>query len=260
MYSYTELLDIIKVLRSEKGCAWDRKQTHESLMPHLLEESYELVDAIKKEDAPNMKEELGDILLQVLMHAEIASEKGEFTMEDIVDGIASKLVYRHPHVFEEDNKLSAEEVEANWEQLKKAEKKQSTQTEAMESIAKSLPALTRAQKIVKKAEEVGFLWDSYEPVVDKIKEELEEVLVEVKKQDNIKIEEEIGDLLFSVVNLAYILQINPEFALTNCMEKFINRFRYIENSAFAKGKQLSQMALEEMDQLWNECKKVESNI
>lgn len=106
MYSYTELLDIIKVLRSEKGCAWDRKQTHESLMPHLLEESYELVDAIKKKDAPNMKEELGDILLQVLMHAEIASEKGEFTMADIVDGIATKLVYRHPHVFEEDNKLS----------------------------------------------------------------------------------------------------------------------------------------------------------
>ncbi|MEG0014647.1 MAG: nucleoside triphosphate pyrophosphohydrolase [Cellulosilyticaceae bacterium] len=259
MYSYTELLDIIKVLRSEKGCAWDRKQTHESLMPHLLEESYELVDAIKKEDAPNMKEELGDILLQVLMHAEIASEKGEFTMEDIVDGIASKLVYRHPHVFEEDNKLSAEEVEANWEQLKKAEKKQSTQTEAMESIAKSLPALTRAQKIVKKAEEVGFLWDSYEPVVDKIKEELEEVLVEVKKQDNIKIEEEIGDLLFSVVNLAYILQINPEFALTNCMEKFINRFRYIENSTFQAGKQLSQLTLSEMDRLWEECKNVRPN-
>ncbi|MGL6174242.1 MAG: nucleoside triphosphate pyrophosphohydrolase [Cellulosilyticaceae bacterium] len=259
MYNYQELIEIIKTLTGENGCEWDKKQTHESLMPHLLEESYELIDAIKNQDVINMQEELGDILLQVLMHAQIAGEAGNFTIEDVINGLASKLVYRHPHVFNENQKIAVEEVEKNWEELKRKEKKQNTQTEAMEAVAKSLPALVRAQKIVKKADEVGFNWNSYEPVIEKIKEELTELIEEVKKQDCNKIEEEMGDLLFSVVNLAYILQINPEFALTNGVEKFINRFRYIENSAFQAGKQLSQMTLEEMDRFWEECKNVRPN-
>ena len=260
MYTYQDLVDIIATLRSENGCAWDRKQTHESLTSNILEESYELVDAIKNNDQVNIKEELGDIMLQVLMHAQIAKENNEFTLDEVIDGIASKLVYRHPHVFKQDGEdITAEQVEANWEVLKKAEKAHTTQTQSMESIAKSLPALTRAQKITKKAAEVGFIWESYEPVVEKVKEELQEVVEEVEKQDFAKIEAEMGDLLFSVVNLAYILQINPEFALTNCMEKFINRFRYIENQAFATGKQLSEMTLQEMDMIWEQCKTVMSD-
>ncbi|MEG0153034.1 MAG: MazG family protein, partial [Cellulosilyticaceae bacterium] len=148
----------------------------------------------------------------------------------------------------------------NWEILKKKEKQQKTETQAMDEVARALPALMRAYKVQKKAAKVGFTWDTYEPIINKIFEEIDELKVEIKKGQLDKINEEMGDVLFSVVNLSYFLEINPEFALTNTTEKFINRFRYIENSAFAKGKQLSQMALEEMDQLWNECKKVESNI
>lgn len=260
-YTYQDLINIIATLRGEDGCAWDKKQTHKSLKASLLEESYELVDAIDNEDISNMKEELGDVLLQVLMHAQIASEEGSFTMEDIVDGIASKLVYRHPHVFGNSDKTSnVSEILESWEMLKKKEKNQQTHTESMMQDTKALPALTRAYKVQKKAAEVGFMWDSYEPIIDKVLEELEELKIEIKANDLNKMNAELGDVLFSIVNLSYFLEINPEFALTNTTEKFINRFRYIENSAFAKEIQLSQMTLEEMDQLWQECKKVESNI
>ncbi|MBU3812461.1 MAG: nucleoside triphosphate pyrophosphohydrolase [Candidatus Niameybacter stercoravium] len=260
-YTYQELLEIIAKLRSEEGCAWDREQTHESLKAPLLEESYELVDAINNKDMGNMKEELGDVLLQVLMHAQIASEQGTFTMEDVVDGIASKLVYRHPHVFGTEEKTNdTSKILQNWEMLKKKEKNEQSQTESMMRITKALPALTRAYKVQKKAASVGFMWDSYEPIIDKVLEELEELKIEIKSGNKQNMNAELGDVLFSVVNLSYFLEINPEFALTNTTEKFINRFRYIENSAFAKEKQLTQMTLEEMDQLWQESKKVELNI
>lgn len=260
-YTYQELLEIIAKLRSEEGCAWDREQTHESLKESLLEESYELIDAINNKDMVNMKEELGDVLLQVLMHAQIASEQGTFTMEDVVDGIASKLVYRHPHVFGNEEKTSdTSKILQTWEILKKKEKNEQSQTESMMRIANTLPALTRAYKVQKKAASVGFMWDSYEPIIDKVLEELEELKIEIKSGNKQKMNAELGDVLFSVVNLSYFLEINPEFALTNTTEKFINRFRYIENSAFAKEKQLTQMTLEEMDQLWQESKKVESHI
>lgn len=260
-YTYQDLKDIIELLRSENGCAWDREQTHESLVPSLIEETYELVEAIQNKDTANLKEELGDVLMQVMMQSQIANEASEFTMEDVIDGIASKLVYRHPHVFKQGEETNnTEEILENWEKLKKKEKKQETQTESMDQVARALPALMRAYKVQKKAAEVGFTWDSYEPILDKVFEEIEELKIEIKQRRLDKMNEELGDVLFSMVNLSYFLEINPEFALTNSTEKFINRFRYIENSAFAKGKQLSQMTLEEMDQLWNECKKVESNI
>lgn len=260
-YTYEDLLKIIEQLRGENGCAWDKEQTHESLTPHLLEESYELVDAIKNKDVGNMKEELGDVLLQVLMHAQIAKEEQTFTMEDVVDSIANKLVYRHPHVFgdEKTEGYSANQVTQRWEELKTKEKNQQSVTEEMLQIAKALPSLTRAYKVQKKAAKVGFMWDDYEPVIDKILEELEEVKIEIKSRDLVKLEEEIGDMLFSIVGLTYFFEINPDFALTKSTEKFINRFRYIENAAFADKKQLSQMTLHEMDQLWDECKKVGSN-
>ncbi|MGL4799450.1 MAG: nucleoside triphosphate pyrophosphohydrolase [Cellulosilyticaceae bacterium] len=259
-YNYEDLVHIIETLRSENGCAWDREQTHKSMVPYLVEESYEVIEAINQGDKPNLKEELGDLLLQVLMHAQIAKENDDFTLDDVVHGIAEKLVYRHPHVFGEEALDTSEEVLKRWEELKAKEKNQQTVTESMEHVAKALPALMRAYKIQKKAAQVGFMWDAYEPIVDKVLEELEEVKNEVKSGDKDKLNKEIGDLLFSVVNLSYFFEINPEFALTNTTEKFINRFRYIENSAFAENKQLSQMTLEEMDSLWNKCKKVESNI
>ncbi|MHC1749009.1 MAG: nucleoside triphosphate pyrophosphohydrolase [Cellulosilyticaceae bacterium] len=253
-YTYEELVQIIATLRGENGCSWDKEQTHESLKEHILEESYELVEAINNTDIINMKEELGDVLLQVLMHTQIAKELGEFTLEDVVDGIASKLVYRHPHIFNEHQDIDSEKVILQWDELKAKEKKHTSQTESMLSVAKALPALTRTNKVVGKAKKIGFFWDAPEPIIDKVKEELEEVENELKNQDLEALEEEIGDLLLSIVNLSNFLEINPEFALTKSLEKFINRFRYIENSAFAMRKQLSEMTLQEMDSLWNKCK------
>lgn len=261
LYTYEELLSIIALLRSDRGCAWDRKQTHESLKANLIEESYELVEAINKADIENMKEELGDVLLQVLMHAQIAAESDLFTMTDVVDGIAKKMVYRHPHVFKKDVvAITTEQVLINWEKLKKKEKKQVTQTEIIEAIPKALPALIRAHKIQRKVAQVGFNPKEYKPILDKVKEEIREVEEEIQKGDSEGLEAEIGDLLFSIVNLSSFFEINPEFALTKAMEKFINRFRYIENATFAKEKQLSQMTLEELDELWNNSKKVEANF
>ena len=260
-YTYEALLEIIKKLRSEEGCAWDREQTHESLKAFLLEESCELIEAIDNKDTENMKEELGDVLLQVLMHAQIASEQELFRIEDVIDGLASKLVYRHPHVFGEGEKTEdASKILENWEKLKKKEKNEQSYTQSMMRVTKALPALTRAYKIQEKAASIGFTWESYEPIIDKVLEELEELKIEIKSGNKEKMNAELGDVLFSVVNLSHFLEINPEFALTNTTEKFINRFRYIENSAFAKEKQLTQMTLEEMDQLWQESKKVESGI
>lgn len=260
-YTYTALLDIIKKLRSEEGCAWDREQTHESLRAFLLEESYELIEAIDNKDIENMKEELGDVLLQVLMHAQIASENNLFSIEDVVDSLADKLIYRHPHVFGTGQKTEdPSKILENWEQLKKKEKNEKSYTQSMMRVTKALPSMTRAYKIQEKAASVGFTWESYEPIIDKVLEELEELKIEIKSGNKEKMNAELGDVLFSVVNLSHFLEINPEFALTNTTEKFINRFRYIENSAFAKEKQLTQMTLEEMDQLWQESKKVESGI
>lgn len=258
-YTYNDLVDIIAKLRSKDGCPWDQEQTHESLRESVLEESYELVEAINNKDIENTKEELGDLLMQVIIHAQIAKEENQFTLEDVVDGIAKKLIFRHPHVFGNEDVKDSQEVLQNWEELKKKEKKQSTQTESMMSVAKALPALTRANKVIKKASQVGFMWDEITPIFDKVNEESEEVRKAMSDKELEQVEEELGDLLFTVVNLACFLHLNPEFALTKSVEKFINRFRYIENSAFAKGKQLSDMTLYEMDTLWDECKKVESN-
>lgn len=254
-YEYKDLVEIIETLRGENGCPWDKEQTHDSLLPHLLEESYELVEAINNKDTDNTKEELGDVLLQVLMHAQIAKENGVFTLDNVIDELAKKLVYRHPHVFGEVSTIhTASEVKETWEKLKVQEKQEKTVTESIERIPHALPALMRAQKIQKKAKNIGFFWEDTSGIIDKIKEELDEVQEAIKKGEKSNIEEELGDLLFSVVNLSTFFKINPEFALTKSLEKFINRFRYIENSAFAEGKKLSELTLEEMDKLWEKCK------
>lgn len=255
-YSYEDLIDIMAKLRGEGGCSWDREQTHESLIPHFLEETYEVIDAVKNQDVSGIQEELGDVLLQVVFHSQIAKEAEQFTMEDVIHGIATKLVYRHPHIFGEVVADTPEKVSKNWEKLKKKEKNMSTQTQVLESVPKVLPALMRAYKVQKKAGDVGFDWDDYKPAKEKIYEELEELEQEISQNNHERLEEELGDVLFSVVNLGRLVKVNPEFALTKSVEKFINRFRYIEKTALEKGLQLEKMTLEEMNQLWEDAKQM----
>ncbi len=234
MYTYEDLVGIVAKLRGENGCPWDREQTHETLIAAMLEESYEVVEAIRNHDVSNLEEELGDVLLQVLMHAQIAKESGAFTLDAVVDGIARKLVYRHPHVFETTQPLTSDEVEQNWEVLKQKEKKQATQTEAMEQVPKALPALIRAQKVQKKALPKTPNETAIQQSIQTISAHTQSLQESLKIATKEELHQEIGDLLFSIVNLSYFLEINPEFALTNSTEKFINRFRYIEKSGFAQ--------------------------
>lgn len=238
-YSYEDFLDIISRLRSENGCPWDREQTHESLKVNLIEECYELVEAIEKDDMKLMQEELGDVLLQVVMHAQIAKEEKAFEMQDVVQEIAEKMVRRHPHVFkpaQEDGDLvdveGTNEVIVNWEKIKAKEKAETSLVESMERVAKTLPALMRTQKIQKKAmKNSGQKMQPIEQIDDIIKC-LEGLKYEVLQQENRNIESKIGKVLFEVANLSTFFDINAEFTLTKSLEKFINRFRYIENSRF----------------------------
>jgi len=255
-YSYQDLLNIMERLRGKDGCTWDREQTYESLIPNFLEETYEVIDAIEKKDINGIQEELGDVLLQVIFHSQIAKETGHFTIDDVINGIATKLVYRHPHIFSKEKADTSEEVMHNWEQLKKKEKNITTQTEVLERVPVVLPALIRAYKVQKKAADVGFDWDEYQPIKDKIYEELEEFEQEINGNNKEKLEEELGDILFSVVNLGRFFKTNPEFALTKSVKKFINRFRYVEETALKQGFKLENMTLEEMDKLWEGAKQM----
>ncbi|MBP3886753.1 MAG: nucleoside triphosphate pyrophosphohydrolase [Cellulosilyticum sp.] len=233
VYSYEELVDIIQVLRSENGCPWDREQTHKSLIPCLLEESYELVEALENDDEHLMEEELGDVLLQVLMHAQIANEEGKFGMSEVVNGIATKLVHRHPHVFNEGEQLeNAKQVSEAWDQIKAKEKKEATLVESMDRVAKTLPALMRAQKVQKKALKAGELKKNEIEQINQLISSLEGLKMLYSQGSEVDLEEEIGKILFGVVKLSTFFDINAEFTLTKSMEKFINRFRYIENSRF----------------------------
>lgn len=255
-YTLEDLVEIIAALRAENGCPWDKVQTHESIRQDMLEETYEAIDAIDKGDMENLCEELGDMLMQVVFHAQIEREKGGFTMEDVIRGICEKMIYRHPHVFGngEVQADTPEQVLVNWEQLKKKEKHTTTQTEVMRKVPDALPALLRAKKVQKKAADVGF--DFYEAggAMEKVMEECREFEEAVRLDDGTA-EEEFGDILFALVNISRFFKINPEFALTKATKKFINRFEYIEKSALSKGKELSDMTLEEMDLLWEEAKK-----
>ena len=242
MDTLEDLVRIIRILRGENGCPWDRVQTHASIRMDMLEEAYEAADAIDKKDMKNLCEELGDVLMQVVFHAEIETEQGGFTMGDVIQGICEKMIYRHPHVFGSGKADTAEEVLINWEELKKKEKRQETQTEVMQSVPEALPALIRARKVQKKAADA----------MRKVYEEVQEL--EQAVRENGEIEEEFGDILFALVNISRFLKINPEFALTKAIKKFINRFEYIEKSALLEGKALSKMSLEEMDLLWDEAK------
>ena len=248
------LIDIMEELRSENGCPWDREQTHESLKRYLIEETYELLEVVDMMDKRRICEELGDVLLQVVFHAQIAKENKDFDMTDVIDGICNKLIYRHPHVFGDVTADTSKEVLKNWEELKKKEKGLEDQTSVLKDVPKNLPALMRSYKVQQKAAQVGFDWENTKDVFAKIREEIDELEQAVKNNDKVNIEEELGDVLFSVVNLSRFVKVHPELALTQSTEKFIKRFEYIENKAVQLGKNLNEMTLSEMDELWEQAK------
>ena len=251
---FNNLLKIMSRLRGKKGCPWDKEQTTESLKPFLIEEAYEVIEAIDEKSPEKMKEELGDLLLQVVFHAQLAKERKEFDMEDILETLEEKLIRRHPHVFGDASYEDAKEVLVQWEKIKKEEKANSKRESMLDSVPKELPALLRAHRLQDKASRVGFDWKHINDVFAKVEEEIKEFkgAVEEKKPD--EIEDELGDIFFALVNVARFLEINPEDALRKTISKFISRFRYIEAKTKEAKRELSDMTLEEMDKFWEEAK------
>lgn len=244
-----KLVDIIAVLRGENGCPWDREQTHKSLRPNMLEEAYEAVDAIDDNNIPNLREELGDVLLQVVLHAQIAKDNKEFDIEDVAKELSEKLIHRHPHVFGNANVKSSEEVVTNWDKLKKEEK--TDRNSILDGISKSQSALMSAQKISKKVVKVGFEWDSIESLKECIKSEYKEFEEAVELNDKNKMEDEMGDIFFATVNLARWYKIDAEQALLRANKKFTKRFKKMEE---LKTKPLEDYSYEEFDELWKQAK------
>lgn len=253
-YDFDDLTAIMEKLRGIGGCPWDREQTHESLKQYLIEESYEVLEAIDNDDMSMLCEELGDVLLQVVFHSSIAMGNGEFDILDVTDRVTDKMIKRHTHIFGDDVCRTAADVLGNWEQIKKKEQRLKTITDTLRHVPKHMPALMRSYKVQDKAARVGFDWDSVEGAINKVNEEFQEFLDVYKSEKYGKILEELGDLLFAVVNVCRFQKVMPEFALSMTTEKFINRFEYIENRALDSGKKLEEMTLEEMDNLWNEAK------
>ena len=251
-YKFDDLLRIMEILRAPDGCMWDREQDHHSIRRNFIEETYEVCEAIDDEDTEHMKEELGDVLLQGVFHTQMEKEKGTFDIDDVADGICKKLIYRHPHIFGDVKVGSSEEILSNWDDLKRKEKHQETDTSALASVAKSLPGLIRAEKIQKKAAKVGFDWDGADGALEKVEEELAEVRQALAGDGDI--EEELGDLLFAVVNVARHKKVDAERAVEKTCDKFIRRFGFMERQAKEENKVLSDLSLAEMDSLWNRSK------
>jgi tetrapyrrole methylase family protein/MazG family protein len=241
-------------LRAENGCPWDREQTHESLKIYMIEETYEVLEALDSGDMGKFCNELGDLLLQIVFHAQIAKENGIFDINDVTTEICQKLISRHTHIFGDAKADTAEQVIENWEAIKKKEKQLKSQTGVLKDVPSNLPALMRSYKVQQKAAQVGFDWDDIEDVFGKVDEEIQE-LRDVYRSKNVeRITDELGDALFALVNLSRFLKIQPELALTGTVNKFIRRFEYIEQQSAKEGKKLEDMSLAEMDVLWNEAK------
>lgn len=254
-YSVSDLIDIVEILRSPEGCPWDREQDHKSIRRDFLEETYEVIEAINKDDKDLLLEELGDVLLQVVFHTQIEREKGTFELSDVADGICKKMIERHPHVFGDVNATTSEQVLENWDVIKKRTKQQKSQTESMLSIPREFPALMRADKVQKKASKVGFDWDSADGAFQKVSEELKELQEAYADGNQEHIHEELGDLLFSVVNVSRFVKVDSEEALTNSTDKFIDRFSKVEKMADEKGLDMKNTDLAELDKLWDLAKK-----
>jgi MazG family protein len=284
-----QLKSIMATLRGKNGCPWDLEQNHKSLIPCLLEESYEVVDAIELNDTDGLKEELGDLLFQSVFHARLAEENGQFNIEDVINGISEKLIRRHPHVFGDQSGVdSAEKVVTQWEDIKSKEKLSKSNgnnvfESVLDSIPRAFPAILTSEKIQSKVAELGFDWEEWQEPIDKLWEEVSELKVELEalkswKDSNVselnsnkkkikelipndlksKIENEMGDVLFSIINVARHLGIDPETSLRKTNNKFSTRFKYIEKTSIELGKSLKEMNLSEMDELWNQAKKLES--
>jgi XTP/dITP diphosphohydrolase len=247
--AFEKLIQIMDDLREK--CPWDRKQTIQSLRQMTLEESYELADAITESDWKSIKEELGDLLLHILFYSKIASEQNQFTVEEVINGISKKLVDRHPHIYGDVKVHDEEDVKRNWEKLKIKEGKRSV----LSGVPKTLPALVKAMRLQEKAKQVGFEWENRDQVWEKVKEEENELDQAIAENDQEKIEEEFGDLVFSLVNFARFLNVDAENALEITNKKFIKRFSQMEEKAMASGKNLNEMTLQEMDSIWNQIKR-----
>jgi len=255
-----DLIEIMAKLRGNPGCPWDKAQTHESLKPYVIEEAHEVVDAIDRKSSKDLIEELGDLLLQIVFHCRIAQERGDFDIGDVIEGICEKMIRRHPHIFGHVTVDGTQQVLRNWEEIKREEKDMKSEAESMMSLPKSLPALMKAFKVQEKAARVGFDWDDVKGALDKVYEELDELQEVYNAGNSDKIREEMGDLLFACVNVARFLQVEPELALNDAVKKFINRFNFIEEAAAKFDKDLKDMSLQEMEELWQQSKNQEKKF
>ncbi len=253
MAAFGRLLDVMDDLREK--CPWDRKQTNESLRPNTIEETYELCDALIKDDVPNIVKELGDVLLHIVFYAKIGSEKQQFDIADVCNKLCDKLIFRHPHVYGDAVAKNAEDVLKSWEQIKQKEK--DGNRTVLSGVPEALPSIIKAYRIQDKARGVGFDWETPEQVWDKVREELDELEVELNRNDKEKSTQELGDFIFAVINAARLYKLNPDTALELTNRKFIRRFTYLEEHSIRIGKPLTEMTLAEMDAIWEEAKKME---
>ena len=253
--NFSRLVELMAQLRGPDGCPWDREQTPASLKPFLIEECYEVIEALDEGSPGKVKDELGDLLFQIIFHARIAEEQGAFTITDVISTIIEKMVRRHPHVFGEEKVSTSGEVLANWEVIKKKEKSHQERTSILDGVPKGMPALLRAEGIQKRASRVGFDWNKLDEALPKLDEEIAEFKESLQSKDAASIEEELGDIFFMLVNISRFLEINPEDALRKTISKFIHRFRHIEEHAAQKGRALKDMTLDEMEALWQDAKK-----
>jgi len=259
-YNVEDFRRIIEVLRSEGGCPWDREQTHESIRRNLLEEAYEVCEAIDEKSAEHLREELGDLMMQVIFHARIEEEQGRFDLDDVADGACKKLILRHPHVFGDVTVASSEEVLRNWDAIKRLEKAQRTASDAVDSVAKTLPALWRADKIQSKAAKAGFDWAETADALAKLREELGELEETVRAGDQEAVDEELGDLLLAAVNVSRFTHTDPEMALHAACDKFSARFRAVESTVLSAGREMSACGLDELIELYNQVKRQEKSV
>lgn len=257
-YDIGDLLEIIKVLRAPGGCPWDAEQTHTSIKKNFIEETYEVVEAINKNNSDMLREELGDVLLQIVMHTEMEREQGGFCFEDVVDEVVKKLVARHPHVFGDVVAENSSQALESWNEAKSKLKGEKNKTQSMQSVPRELPALMRAQKVQHKASKAGFDWQSADGAFDKLYEEINELKIAMNQGDSSLVEDEFGDVLFSCVNIARFINVDSEEALTKSTDKFISRFSSVEQMAKEKGIDMKSSSLQVLDELWDNAKKIKN--
>ena len=253
-YDVRDLVEIMRILRAPGGCPWDAEQTHESIKKNLIEETYEVIEAINKNDKELLCEELGDLLMQVVFHAQMENESGEFDFDAVSDGVCKKLIERHPHVFGEVSISGVDDVLTNWDAIKRKSKGQKSTTESMLSVPRELPALMRATKLQKKAADVGFDWDDVSGALDKLEEEISELRQAIDNKDSANISEELGDVLFSAVNVSRFVKTDAEEALTASSDKFLSRFTEVEKLAKERSIDMKSAGIDELDKLWDEAK------